>query len=76
MKFIPSVNAEIRSAWPPTEPTEELANRAIATAPKIGIVIPETPDVDCRKIPIRRYATTAAITNAHSGTDVRAFWIQ
>ena len=73
MKLIPTVNAEIRRAWPPTEPTEEFAKSAIATAPKIGIVIPDTPEVDCRKIPMSRYATTAAITNAQRGTLVRAF---
>lgn len=51
-KFNPIVKADIRRICPPAAPILDVANRAMATAPRIGIVIPATPLVDCRKNPI------------------------
>ena len=51
-KFTPATNALIKMICPPALPKLLPTNKAAATAPKIGIVIPATPLVDCKKKPI------------------------
>ena len=71
MKLTPHVNADISRTCPASPPTDDVANNANATAPKIGIVIPAKTEVDCQKTEFKRYTKIAATTIAQRGPPVR-----